>query len=142
MFEPLKRKLWCLQLFQKIMEITPDFFFSILPLFFWYQPKWTFTESTKFGPIFKYSYKKDSNFFWHGKLTLKVRILPFLTTFAQLSTRLKNFVGVWLLVLGMKEGLVECATVCVKSVVILLLDTLKLFLIYVAKFLHFVLPWY
>ena len=25
----------------------------------------------------------------------------------------------WLLVLGLKEGLVECATVCVKSVVIL-----------------------
>ena len=53
-------------------------------------------------------------------LTLKVRILPFLTTFAQLSTRLKNFLGGWLLVLGIKEGLVECATVCVKSVVILM----------------------
>jgi hypothetical protein len=53
---------------------------------------------------------------------LKVRILPFLTTFAQLtelSARLKNFLGGWLLVLGIKEGLVECATVCVKSVVIL-----------------------
>jgi hypothetical protein len=57
--------------------------------------------------------------FWHRKLTLKVRILPFLTTFAQLSARLKNFLGGWLLVLGIKEGLVECATVCVKSVVIL-----------------------
>ena len=50
---------------------------------------------------------------------MKVRILPFLTTFAQLSARLKNFLGGWLLVLGIKEGLVECATVCVKSVVIL-----------------------
>ena len=50
---------------------------------------------------------------------MKVRILPFLTTFAQLSARLKNFLGSWLLVLGIKEGLVECATVCVKSVVIL-----------------------
>ena len=57
--------------------------------------------------------------FWHRKLTLKVRILPFLTTFAQLSARLRNFLGGWLLVLGIKEGLVECATVCVKSVVIL-----------------------
>ena len=54
--------------------------------------------------------------FWHRKLTLKVRILPFLTTFAQLSARLKNFLGVWLLVLGIEEALVECATVCVKSV--------------------------
>ena len=52
-------------------------------------------------------------------MTLKVRILPFLTTFAQLSGRLKNFLRGWLLVLGIKEGLVECATVCVKSVVIL-----------------------
>jgi hypothetical protein len=43
-----------------------------------------------------------------------------LTTFAQLSARLKNFLRGWLLVLGLKEGLVECATVCVKSVVILL----------------------
>jgi hypothetical protein len=52
-------------------------------------------------------------------LTLKVRIWPFLTTFAQLSERLKNFLRGWLLVLGLKESLVECATVCVKSVVIL-----------------------
>ena len=39
--------------------------------------------------------------------------------FAQLTARLKNFLRDWLLVLGLKEGLVECATVCVKSVVIL-----------------------
>ena len=45
--------------------------------------------------------------------------LKFLTTFAQLSARLTNFLRGWLLVLGLKEGLVECATVCVKSVVIL-----------------------
>ena len=38
----------------------------------------------------------------------------------QLSSRLKNFLRGWLLVLDLKEGLVECATVCVKSVVILL----------------------
>ena len=41
-------------------------------------------------------------------------------TFAQLSVRLKNFLRGWLLALGLKEGLVECATVCFKSVVILL----------------------
>ena len=52
---------------------------------------------------------------------MKVRILPFLTTFAQLSARLKNVLGGWLLGLGIKEGLAECATVCVKSVVILLI---------------------
>ena len=68
----------------------------------------------------EFFFKKDSDIFWRRKLTLKVRILPFLTTFAQLSARLKNFLGCWLLVLGIKEGLVECATVCVKSVVILL----------------------
>ena len=67
----------------------------------------------------EFFFQKDSDIFWHRKLTLKVRILPFLTTFAQLSARLKNFLGGWLLVLGIKEGLVECATVCVKSVVIL-----------------------
>ena len=32
---------------------------------------------------------------------------------------LKNFLVGWGLVLGLKEGLVECATVCVKSWVIL-----------------------
>ena len=52
-------------------------------------------------------------------MTLKVRILPFLTTFAQPSARLKNFLGGWLLVLGINESLVECATMCIKSVVLL-----------------------
>jgi len=32
---------------------------------------------------------------------------------------LKNFLRGWLLVLSVKEGLAECATVCVKSEVIL-----------------------
>ena len=36
-----------------------------------------------------------------------------------LTARLKNFLMDWLLVLGLKEGLVECAIVCVKSEVIL-----------------------
>ena len=52
-------------------------------------------------------------------MTLKVRILQFLTTFTQLTARLENFLRGWLLVLGLKEGLVECATVCIKSEVIL-----------------------
>ena len=39
-------------------------------------------------------------------------------TFTQVTARLKNLLVGWLLFLGLKEGLVECATVCVKSVVI------------------------
>ena len=41
-------------------------------------------------------------------------------TFTQLNARLKNILMDWLLVLGLKEGLAECVTVCVKSEVILL----------------------
>ena len=41
-------------------------------------------------------------------------------TFTQVTARLKNFLVGWLLVLGLKEGLVECATVCLKSWVILM----------------------
>ena len=48
-----------------------------------------------------------------------------MTTFAQLSARLENFLRGWLLFLGLKEGLVECATVCDKSLVILL-DTIEI----------------
>ena len=44
----------------------------------------------------------------------------FLTTFTQVTATLKNFLMGLLLVLGLKEGLVECATVCIKSEVILL----------------------
>ena len=51
---------------------------------------------------------------------LKVRILPFLTTFTHLTPRLKNFLRSWWLILGLKDGLVKCATVCIKSEVILL----------------------
>ena len=52
---------------------------------------------------------------------MKVRILPFLTTFTQLTARLKNFLWGWLLVFNLKEGLVECATLYVKNEVILLI---------------------
>ena len=41
-------------------------------------------------------------------------------TFTQLIARLKNFSRGWLLALDKKETLVECATVCVKSEVILI----------------------
>ena len=39
----------------------------------------------------------------------------------QLTARIENFLMGWLLILGLKEGLVKCATVCVKSEVILTL---------------------
>ena len=45
--------------------------------------------------------------------------MTFFESFTQLTPRLYNFLRLWLLVLGLKEGLVECATVCVKSEVIL-----------------------
>ena len=48
-------------------------------------------------------------------MTLKVSIWQFLTTFTQLTARLKFF----MLVLDIKEGLVEYATVVVKKEVIL-----------------------
>ena len=51
----------------------------------------------------------------------EIFFLPFLTTFTQVFyARLKNFLRGWLLVLG----LVECATVCVKSEVILVVLSL------------------
>ena len=45
--------------------------------------------------------------------------------FVQVNSRLLEFLMRWLLVLDLKECLAECATVCVKSVVILMyrLDT-------------------
>ena len=46
-------------------------------------------------------------------------------TFTQLTTRLKNFVMGWLLVSGLKEGLVKCGTVCVKSEVIITYTIIK-----------------
>ena len=65
-------------------------------------------------------FQKYSDIFWHRKLTLKVRILPFSTTFTQLTARIKNFLRGWWLILSLYEGLLECATVCVKSEVILI----------------------
>ena len=40
-------------------------------------------------------------------------------TSTQLTARLKIFLRDWFLVLGLRKGLVECATVCVKSEFIL-----------------------
>ena len=42
-----------------------------------------------------------------------------MTTFTQLTARIKNFLVGWLLFWGLKESLVECAIVYVKSWVIL-----------------------
>ena len=63
-------------------------------------------------------------------------MLQFLTTFAQPSVRLKNFLGGWLLVLGQ---LVECATVCVKSVVILASDKLIVVIVKVCTVMYAVM---
>ena len=58
-------------------------------------------------------------------LTLKIDFesqnFAILTASTQLTARLKNLLRGWLLILGLKEGLVECVTVCVKSQVILTL---------------------
>ena len=40
-------------------------------------------------------------------------------TFTQLTARPKNFFMGWLLVFRLEEGLVDCATLCVESEVIL-----------------------
>ena len=45
--------------------------------------------------------------------------IQFFTTFTQLTARLKNFLRGWFLILGLKECLVECTTLCVKSEVML-----------------------
>ena len=63
-------------------------------------------------------------------MTLKVRILQFLTTFTQLTARLKNILRVWLLLLSLKESLVECTTVCVKSEVILIFSNLCVYFLF------------
>ena len=41
-------------------------------------------------------------------------------TFTQLNARLKNILMGWLLLLGLKECMVECVTLCVKSEVMLI----------------------
>ena len=71
---------------------------------------------------YKKKIKKIRIHFDKKRLTLKVRILHILTTFTQVTSRLKNFLMGWLLVLGLKEGLVECATLCIKSEVMLIVD--------------------
>ena len=43
-------------------------------------------------------------------------------TFTQLIAKFKNFLMSWLLVLRLKESLLECATVCGKSEVILIVN--------------------
>ena len=74
--------------------------------------------------------------FWHRKLNFKVRILHIFTTFTQVTWRFKSFLMGWLFVLGLKEGLVECVTVCVKSWIILLHMLLR-GLIFIAKIIHY-----
>ena len=59
-------------------------------------------------------------FFCEKKNTVKTRIIFDIENFTQLTLQLKNFLMGWFLVLGLKEGLVECATVCIKSEVMLI----------------------
>jgi hypothetical protein len=63
---------------------------------------------------------RESNSKQNGK-TVKdgEKALESFKIFAQVNSRLMEFLIGWLLVLGLKECLVECATVCVKSVVML-----------------------
>ena len=65
-------------------------------------------------------FQKDSDAFQYRKLTLKVRIQHILPIFTQVTPRLKNFLVDWLLPLGLKEGQVKCATVCITSWVVLI----------------------
>ena len=53
-----------------------------------------------------------SDNFWHRRLTLKVRILRFLTTFMQVYARPKLFLLGWLLALSIKEEPDKCVKVC------------------------------
>ena len=90
----------------------------------WFQ-NWFFQKKSikKSAPIIIFFnenfFQNDFDNFWHRKLSLKFKILPFLKTFTQLTTRLKHFLMDWVLVLGLIEGLVECAPFCLKSEVIL-----------------------
>ena len=48
------------------------------------------------------------------------KVLENFKIFAQVNSRLMEFLMGWLVVLGLKKCLVECATVCIKSEVILM----------------------
>ena len=70
---------------------------------------------------------KSISFIWivwstlYVYLCLKVRILPFLTTFTYLTARLKRSLRDWSFTLDLKEGQVKCAMVCVERGHILLI---------------------
>ena len=64
--------------------------------------------------------EKDSDNFWCRKLTLKVKILQFSTTFTQVYTRPKKKLIGSSLAFTLKEGPVRCAKVCNNSWVILI----------------------
>ena len=77
---------------------------EMIPIFPFFQLK-----NTIVGAIF---------FYWHYLTTSIFKPLYFLKwrpifmTFTQLTTRLKNLLMGWLLVLGLKKSLVKCAKVC------------------------------
>ena len=68
-----------------------------------------------------------------GRATCKVYLKSAPDQTRQDQTRPKNFLMGWLLVLGLKEGMVECATVCVKSWVILKRSQELIVLIYTSR---------
>ena len=82
-----------------------------------------YPNHSKFFFIEEYDYKGTlfvKEIFWKLQLLnhfIFLNEVLFLTTFTQLNARLKNFLNGWLLVLGLKKFLVECATSCVKSLV-------------------------
>ena len=74
-------------------------------------------DENKFQPIFQILHIKGAWFLLELDLALVTTIGM---KFLQVCCNLKNFLRGWLLVLGLKEGLVKCATVCVKSGVMLM----------------------
>ena len=72
---------------------------------------------SKFLYHWRMSFDEYTFWYWHFLTTSYLN--KFLTTFTQLTARIKNFLMDWLMVLGLNEGLAECATLCLKSWVIL-----------------------
>ena len=74
--------------------------------------------------------------------TLLTHTVAHSTTNDQPPKKILSFLRGWLLVLGLKEGFVECATVCVKSVVILILFAPGLYESFVPFYLKLVWSFY
>ena len=85
-----------------------------------FRPKPTTSPLKSFKGHLSNSCQKMQNSDFQSQFSKSKIIWIFLKKiFTQLTTRLENFLRGWLLVLDLKKGLVECATFCVKSEVIL-----------------------